>query len=632
MKIICLTWFLIWHVTGFECMAQVKNNCPKGQEAFELLQYHRAIEEFEKCGTSSGKTDDNCLMQLADSYRMLDNYVMAETMYKQAMYFPNTRDKAAYWYLIMLKNNQKTDKFHQTLDSLLHKKPYDKNLKRLKTNTAISTNKDSFLVVKADFNAVEADFSPVFFKDKLVFSTTRPMQSKEDRFTGQGFSSIMMYDSSQKSLSVFPLPQSQKFNVGSAIFNRAGDTIYFSANNNKADRNGNANLQLYFSYMIDNQWSAPQLLPLSKGVSNNTHPAISPDGNIFVFSSDRETNSAMNLFYCTKNKLGLWNVAQPFKKNINTAYNEVFPVFIDDKTLIYSTDAWNIYGGLDMYQTTFENDKWSDGVLLQDPFNSSKDDYGMITDKTFKAGYFTSNRDDVAGNEDIYQFEKITKPLDTVFEIKALVPLLVDVTRRFVDKKSGKAVPDVKVTITHQFTGEETVVYTDQDGFMHIPLPAEQSFTYSGQKNGYFSESGNISTNTNRTPSQSTDLHLEKIEVDAVFVLKDIYYDFDDWSLRQASEAELKKLVNFLSDHADIKIELSSHTDARGQDDYNQKLSEKRAKSLVDYLIENGISKERMIPRGYGEQKPVNKCVNAVECTEDEHQQNRRTEIKIISK
>jgi outer membrane protein OmpA-like peptidoglycan-associated protein/tetratricopeptide (TPR) repeat protein len=693
-----LTIFIIWHIVMHGISSHV---CKKGDLAYSQLQYTKAIEEYTACLSSDKKFNGLTLTKLANSYRILDNFPLAEYWYKRAMSLKESDPKCAYWYVAMVHANGNKNLSHRILDSLLIKKPRDKDLLNLKSTISLASSLDSFIITKADFNSVEADFSPTKYGTKMVFSSSRPSSSKGDLFTGQSFSTLWQVDSiTNGEASAFTTFSKFKYNIGAAVFSPDGNEIYFTANNNKTNKKGIANLTILTSRFINDQWSLPNALDFASGPYNYAHPALSKDGNFLVFASDK-IGGNYNLYYTTIGINGKWNLPKPFKKNINTAQQEGFPTFLDNNKLIFSSDGLSGSAGLDMYETTFKNGNWTDPIRLPIPFNSQKDDYGMLSlDTAMTHGYLTSNRFDVNGNEDILVFSK-TKPctiiahlLDVtqnisipnqiynfnlskdllnirsqsngkafhtffpdgiirvrtsyegiVFDSTVIVPAScrgdtilikfvyrtekIELTGTITEYGTNSEIPYAKIIFRDKETEEETIVNADDKGVFKVNNLDSKEYEITIKKEGYFGEQVNISISKNNN-LKPINLNLKKLEVNRIFVLKNILYDFDDWKITLQSEIDLDRIIDVLQENPNIKIELSSHTDSRGNDDYNIELSDKRGKSAVAYIISKGIEFSRLIAKGYGETQHINHCKNGVKCDEDLHHNNRRTEIKIL--
>jgi tetratricopeptide (TPR) repeat protein len=351
------------------------------------------------------------------------------------------------------------------------------------------------------------------------------------------------------------------------------------------------------------------------------HPALSPDGKILYFVSDMPGGQGQtDIYYCVKNASGKWSSPINAGKTINTSGKELFPYVDKNGVLYFSSDGHLGMGGLDIFKTTGNKNKWSVPENLKSPVNSSKDDFSVTFDESNTIGYLSSNRPGGKGNDDIYRFE-YAPPTD----------LTLVVTVKEMDKNSViKPLEGVNLKITNSTNSALSTTSQYIDGRFISGIKCNNSYIIMASKEGYFAKSEKINTKcTTYHDTVFVEMVLVKLEVDVPIVLKNIYYDFDKSFIRDDAKPDLDKLVQIMKDNPDIIVELGSHTDSRGSDQYNIVLSDRRAKAAVNYIISNGISKNRITAKGYGETMLLNECKNDVNCSEEAHQLNRRTEFKV---
>jgi outer membrane protein OmpA-like peptidoglycan-associated protein len=278
-------------------------------------------------------------------------------------------------------------------------------------------------------------------------------------------------------------------------------------------------------------------------------------------------------------------------------------------------------GGLDLFKSVNMGSGWSEAKNMGYPLNSSYDDFGIALNDSGKAGLFSSNRNAQNTMQDnIYSFAVN----DMRFTLQGIA----------VEKVTQQPLGGVNVELVNTKTGKKENVVTGPDGTFMFKLDPNSDYSVSGSLNQYFTNSEKVST-VGKKQSESMfvklKLELEKIIVNKPIVLENIYYDLDKYNIRPDAAAGLDKLVTIMNDNPAIHVELSSHTDSRADDKYNDVLSQRRADAAVKYIISRGISSSRITAKGYGERQLVNRCANKVKCTEKEHQQNRRTEFKVVS-
>lgn len=522
------------------------------------------------------------------------------------------------------------------------------------------------------FNSAQNDFAPVFFPDgRLVFTSDRNMiVGKENyRWTGNKFMDIFIAEPKSASPQTFESQWNTAGNEGTPCFNKTATEAFFvrAAGAYKGD---DAFCKIYFSdkNRTDAMWSVPVPLPFQKEKINYFHPALSADGNTLYYAcNDPEGWGGFDLWSAQRNpktETG-WDEPKLLPRSVNTLSNELFPSF-DADTLYFASDGHTGMGGLDVFRTyKSEKNAWSPPQNLKSPINSGADDFSFIVEngklKTesekpskpgdfIKAGYFTSNRplESAKGGDDIYRFEQRVPPpkppkVDTV-PPKPLVYKIV--LEGYVLEKiySDPANPNSKIlgrkpltgaTIQAEWSGKKQLFTVKEDGFFKMELAENTDYNFNATLAGYLANSAKFSTKgiakdpTNPVQTFEIEIVLDQIFRNREIVLENIYYDYDKWDIRPDAEPTLNRLAEVLRQNADIRIQLGSHTDCRGNDAYNQSLSQRRAESAVNYLISKGIDASRLSAKGYGESQPADLC-SCSSCSEAQHQINRRTTFKVV--
>ncbi|MGB5978307.1 MAG: OmpA family protein, partial [Cyclobacteriaceae bacterium] len=359
-------------------------------------------------------------------------------------------------------------------------------------------------------------------------------------------------------------------------------------------------------------------------------PAFSRDGRTLYFASNREGGYGGNDIYSARmDGRGRFSNLKNLGPEINTAGNEMFPYISNDGKLFFSSDGHPGFGGLDLFQAERSGGK----VSIQNmgtPINSSYDDFGLYLFDPAK-GWFTSNRPDGKGGDDIYTF------VNNDPDLKIVNYILAGLTKTTGAKDSLQNLPlvNVKLLDAEENILEETT--SNRGAQFQFRVYPEEDYVLIGERPDYFTTRLEFSTKGRSVPKEDltemvtnvrfdTILVLDQIILERSIVLENIYYDLDKWDIRPDAAQELDKLVNILKDNPQIRIELSSHTDSRADDDYNDVLSQRRAESAVEYIINQGIEPQRLRAKGYGEQRLIVKNAQ----TEAQHQRNRRTEFKVI--
>lgn len=331
-----------------------------------------------------------------------------------------------------------------------------------------------------------------------------------------------------------------------------------------------------------------------------------------------------DIYFVKKLGKDKWSEPVNLGDKINTEGNEMFPFYESRHGLLFfSSNGRNGLGGLDVYVAVKTPSGFDMVENLGAPINSQWDDFSFIADKKLKEGYFSSNREGGKGGDDIYYYTFAGKypeyvPVDSIDAYDY---------RMFVyNGETGKPIAKAKVML------DIVPTETNEQGMVSARFKPDESFDVAVTAIGYVDQSKRVNVGHSQKSAVIKDTITMTVNKDKQIELKNIYYAFDKTDVLSESEVELDKLVNFMQDNPQLKVELSSHTDSRGSDKYNLTLSEKRAKSAVDYMLSKGVDEARIVAKGYGETRPINHCVNGVKCTKEEHQQNRRTEIMIQDK
>lgn len=478
-------------------------------------------------------------------------------------------------------------------------------------------------------NSPYPDFAAVAAADGslLLFTSRRPVTEKEIKKHKPSKEHIYetKFDSKRKKwskVSLLPETVNQPGRNNSAIaLSNDGQRMLLY----KDDEEGNGDI--YESVLRGDSWSTP--VKLSASVNSDAHESsasYSPDGRIIYFVSNRSGGrGGRDIWYCSRTDDDQWGVAINIGEPINTADDEE-AVFIhpDGTTLYFSSKGHQSMGGYDVFRSEFKKNGWSPPVNMGAPLNTPQDDVYFILLANGKTAYYTSGKTGGQGATDIYQIT--FSPLKTEKE-KEKGPKLTLLTGIITDEET-KEVLEANIEITDNQKNEILfrIKSNSSTGKYLVSLPAGKNYGIHVSATGYLFHSENFNIpDTAAFQQVEKNIELKKLKEGNKIVLNNIFYDFDQSTLRPESASELNKLVKLLTDNPSMKIELSSHTDSKGSNDYNQQLSQERAQVLVNYLLSKGIAKNRLTAKGYGETSPV-----ATNDTEEGRQLNRRSEFKII--
>lgn len=505
-----------------------------------------------------------------------------------------------------------------------------------------------YVVEPVDFtNSKFNDFSPAFGSEDygiLYFTSSRPgtVGNKTHMATGESFTDIFSTERDRKNTWSTPKPVlgevNSEFEEGSSSLTSDYKTMYFTrCRVNKRDKLG---CEILFAQNQDGTWIKPEKIPIAGDSIVVAHPSISSDGLTLLFVSDMPGGFGQtDIWKVTRNSTNdSWGEPINLGNEINTPGKEMFPFAHHEGSIYFSSDGRQGMGGLDVFKASQKKDGGWDVTNMRYPVNSSADDFGVIFQSEKEAGYLTSRRKGGRGGDDIYQFY--------------LPPILFNITGIVKDDKTDKTIAQATVKLIGS-DGTNLSVETSADGVFKFVLTPSTDYVMVSQRNGYLNGKGKETTR-GLTASKDFTATLYMASTAKPIELPNIFYDYGRWELRPESMVSLDKLVETLNDNPNITIELGSHTDSRGTDAFNYELSQKRAQSVVDYLIEKGIAQDRLKAKGYAASNPKtidarieqsysylkegsvlnDAFINALESEEQRevcHQLNRRTEFKVLS-
>ncbi|MBL0047189.1 MAG: OmpA family protein [Bacteroidetes bacterium] len=602
----------------------------KANREYESFNYVSAIDGYKKVLKS--KVTDEAQIRLADSYRQINKSDKAEEVYAEVVKIKGVDPINYLYYAKALINNGKRDAAKPWLDKYISLKPDDKTAQAMRdanNNPASITSEEGlFKIDMASIDGLTSCFGALERKDEVIFSgqTSVGIGGKKDEWSGESYYDIY---TSKKSGTTWSKPQGIEGDVngiyheGPATFNKTGDEMYFTRSNYfkkklKASSKSENNLKIFKAKLVNGKWEGNEEMPFNSDEYSVGHPSLSADGKTLYFTSDMPGGKGSSDIYFSKWEGAKWSKPENMGPEINTSGKESFPyVHDEDSSFYFSSDGNLSLGGLDIFKCKWDGSHWSNPENIKAPLNSQKDDFALSIKSDGKGGYLSSNR---GGEDRIYEWAPIP-PVEPVYTTEGVIT----------DKATGKPLPGAKVVFKNMDEGTEEFVIADENGKYKYTIKPNTHYDIVASKDLYFVKKDKVFVPKSKLGESITkDLALEPIIIDKPIVIENIYYDVAKWDIRPEAALELDKLVQFLKDNAKINIELSSHTDCRASNQYNLTLSEKRAKSAVDYLISKGIEAARLKAKGYGETKLLNKCADGVTCTDEEHQMNRRTEIKVL--
>jgi len=503
-------------------------------------------------------------------------------------------------------------------------------------------------------NTTAADYAPVVYGDnELLITSDRPSATGDDtyKWTGNAFSDLFVVNLETGASVPLGAAINTDANEGTAALSPDGQTIYFTRCD--APKGEDAYCKIYRSQRAagSNSWLPAEVLPFQRAGINYMHPSLSADGQTLYFCSDDSDGWGGFDIYSSQRTEDSWSEPQLLSRSVNSPRNDQFP-YLDGDTLYFASEGHTGMGGLDVFRSyKLASGNWAPPINLKPPINSGSDDFGFIIDRRLAPqadillqGWFSSRRAGV-GSDDIYHYQKVKlpdvpqaeEPVEIVYKNQLDVYVVENIYEDPTDPNSRilgrRPLPGAKLKI--KLGKEERIVDIDESGRVSLQLQDNSLYEFFASKEGYLSNEARFSSiglgKDPNKPIQTYELEilLDRIFPDREIVLENIYYDFDEWFIREDAQPTLRELADILKRNPDIRIELGSHTDCRGSDRYNQELSQKRAQAAVDFLIQEGIAPDRLEAQGYGESAPVANCICS-RCSEEEHQQNRRTTFKIL--
>jgi outer membrane protein OmpA-like peptidoglycan-associated protein/tetratricopeptide (TPR) repeat protein len=645
MKNNILLYLMILSLFSFNNYAQ-KAKVSKADKKYDNYAYIDAIKTYERVSDKGYKS--------AEMYQKLGN----------AYFFNAELDKAAKWYgdLFELKTSVDPEYYYRYAHCLRSIGENDKANEMLKIYNEksdnpekgesyikevnyldkIKANSGRYKIKDARVNSQYSDYGSSFYNGKLVFTSSRDTGSlghRKHTWTDQYFTNLYASNLTGDSLTPgspqkFSKSVKSKFHEASAVFTNDGNTMYFTRNNyleGKKGKDGNkvTLIKIYKASFANNDWGKIVELPFNSDNYATAHPALSPDEKTLYFVSDMPgTLGESDIFRVSINSDGSYGTPENLGKSINTAGKETFPFVTDDNEIYFASDTHSGLGGLDIFVSEMKTDGTFGKVQnVGADVNSPKDDFAYLINTKNRIGFFSSNRDNGKGYDDIYQFLE-TRPIKCKYELNGVITELT----------SGEILPNSKMSLYDDQHKLVKTTESDDKGYYSFDIEGEKTYSVRAEKEEYTTTEKTV-TIAEKDCKTQLNLTFEKAlckvavgdDLGKCFGIKWIYFEFDKSTIKPEAALDLAKILDVMGEYPNMKIDIRSHTDSRGSSKYNEGLSDRRAKSTKDWLIKNGINPNRLSSKGYGETQLYNNCSDGVKCSDDEHQQNRRSEFIITA-
>lgn len=704
----------------------------KADYLYRHYAFHDAIQYYETVAEQNGSLD--VFSKLGDCYMLVKKPAEAAAWYSKAVVEKDCPDEIKLRYAKVLMTLQKYDDAKYYLEQYQAKNTGNRSVMNMIKSCEVAKDMVKSMpggtVELMAFNTDGSEFGPSINGNNLVFTSDSIIGAgkKIDSWTGSPFYNIYTLSCNNKGKCTNEINRiggkvNTKYHDGPAVFTRSGEEIMcftrtnytqeFLSNGTMPDNEGVVRLQIMIASdydVIKKEFKKVSAFPYNSKDYSTAHPAISPDGNMMVFTSDMPGGSGgSDLYMCTKAADGKWAEPINLGPSINTEGEEMFPFISNDYTLYFASNGHVGLGGLDIYQAPWRGNAFADVENLGLPFNSSYDDMSLTLYANSDKGFLASNRPAQKKGDNIYYINmqqaflnvmvkdavsgeilpassmklmsqndnrsfvgtsaghivarvypqaqykvEVSKPgykseiidvstynlkkdKDTIFkEVMLTSDFAINYNAVVLDETTMKPIDDCMIVFAKLGSSDVDTTYVSTGGKFSSQMDPNEEYHIYAVKNMYYSNERMVSTigvnpNAGKINLKDT-LYMKELKVGEVYKIDNIYYDYDKANIREDAKPSLNGVIELLNQYPDMSIQINSHTDCRGSDSYNLNLSKARANSVMKYLQQRGISNKRLKHKGFGETMPVEKCEPSCDdCTEDQHQRNRRTEFQIIT-
>ena len=620
-------------------------------KSFDEFAFVDAIGLYEYA-YGKDTTDNYIVKRLAEANRNIGNTEEVERWLKKLIDRKVAVPEDIFNYSQALKSNGKYLQAETWLKEYSELRPEDGRVNIqvsvLEYIQFLMRDSANFEIRNVSLNTKGSDMGSAFYKDQLVFSSTSIGVKTGANYKWNELPYLHMYsakinaDGDLTSPEPFAPKLKTAYHDGPVSFDQKNDIIYFTRNNFvrgkiSTSKSDVVNLKIFQGKLTNGEWTMTGSFRYNSNEFSIGHPSIDKDGTTLYFASDMPGGYGKSDLYFSVLSNGQWSKPINLGPKINTEGNEFFPFISNEGVLYFASDGHGGLGGLDIYFSVPERGIFNSIQNMGYPVNSSKDDFGLALDSTGVKGYFSSNRAGGKGNDDLY-FLKIKN-----------IPVIIRGTVK--DRDTKDVLSDAKVSVIDENGKTIKSTITRTDGQFEFEVNKGQKYIVNVTKEFYSESETSVATGALRPNDEVfSEIFLEqKIEDTGnapapksmeeengvplqVIELEYINYALDQTNIKPEAAAILDKLIALMKEFPDLEIRIESHTDSQGSDEYNMLLSKKRARAAFDYLVSKGIDPNRMLYQGFGETRLLNKCANGVKCTEEQHEVNRRSIVKVVRK
>lgn len=609
----------------------------EGQAAYQELRYQDAIHHFGKAVVRSPEPE--AYRMLAGSHALVNEHEEAVSAYAVLVALPEATDEDRLAYAEALFKEGDYGQAERILNELGQRDPSNELAAALRQSAILAQDgrrdTTAFRVSPIETPGIRSAFAPLRNGETLYFTGAVERKGATDPYNDLSYTDIYQMPLKGGVPELVP-GVNGPYHDGMAAPSPDGSLLVFTRSSHQEDKVGKLlldeddvnNTTLYYARKGLTEWQNVVEIGLSDESSMFAHPAWSPDGSRLYFSSDMPGGrGGMDLWYIRRNGTTWEYPPVNMGSMINSVGDDVFPSLKGNDTLFFASDGQITFGGLDVLFTVRDSSgNWDRPMHLDFPLNSQSDDFALTFNEDGKSGLISSDR---YGYDRLLSFDILDRPL----MVQGIV----------IDSLNGEPIPNAIINLLDAEDGSAVALNSDINGTFELNLPHGKSYRVEALMDTYFARSLTVET-PNDPLVRDLQIQLSLVPLSELknddyassiregdrFELPEIRWDYDSYRLREEAKPALALVAQFLQNRPGIEVELRSHCDARGLDRYNQKLSERRAKSAAQYLLDLGVSDAQLRPVGMGEAELRNECSNGVPCSEAKHQENRRTEFLIV--
>ena len=615
------------------CLTAQNNDTKKADKHFTRYEFVDAAESYNKL-VENGKADAYVYGKLAESYYNIFNTVEAERWYAKVLE-TSEKPEMIYKYSQMLKANGKYEESNVQLDRFATMRPSDDRATAFRKNPnylpKILEQGKKFNVQNADFNSEQSDFGGTTNDGKLYITSGRNNNRKTYGWNEQPFLDI--YSMTKNTDGTYQAAElandriNTRFHEGLVSFTPDGKTMFFSRESfyNNIYQKDSLNkvrisqLYLFKATKLGADWDTVESLAINSENYSVKNPSVSTDGSTLYFASNMPGGFGdFDIYKAPINEDGTIGEPQNLGQKVNTEGQEMFPFISSNNTLYFSSNGHLGLGGMDVFFTREIDGKMAPIRNVGIPVNSNADDFAFTINEETEEGFVSSNRDGGKGSDDVYAIKKLLPLCDVLISATVL------------DDKTREPLSGASVSLFDSEGNKVVSKTTNADGIAEFIIECEEDTELEVVMDGFDSKKVPVKGSSEEQNDVQISLDpIEKLIVEDRIELNPIYFEYDKSNVTAQAAFELDKLVQIMTKYPDIVISATSHTDYIGSNSYNLKLSDRRAKTTVQYVISKGIDKARITGEGKGETEPKVDC--GTNCTDEERQLNRRSEFIIVS-